>query len=251
MEYTVDALAKLSGVSARTIRYYDQIGLLPPARVSSSGYRIYGLDQVDRLQQILLYREMGLELNAIGHVLADPGFDVATALREHLRGLKEKRGYIDRLIETVERTIESREEGKVMSDKEKFEGFKKSQIEENERKYGEEIRAKYGEKTVEESNRKYMNMSQAQYDQMNRESGELAARLKEAVEAGIDPASAAGREIFELHKAWLSHTWTSYSAEAHKGVAQMYIDDERFTAYYDKETPGCAKFLRDAVCAHA
>ncbi len=251
MEYTVQKLARLAGVSARTLRFYDEIGLLKPARISASGYRVYGGREVDALQQILFYRELGLELSAIGEVLGSPAFDRIAALRAHLAALEEKRAQVDRLIDTVKKTIESQEGGNPMQDKEKFEGFKQELVAENERKYGKEVREKYGNDTVDRSNTKMMNMTKEQYDAMQALAADILAKLAKAVTGGAAPDGEAGREVALLHKGWLAHTWPEYNKDAHKGLAQMYVDDARFTAYYDTEVPGCAAFLRDAVCAWA
>ena len=251
MEYTVDQLSRLSGASARTLRYYDQVGLLKPARVRSSGYRIYGRAEVDRLQQILLYREMGMALSDIRQVLDAPDFDVKQALRTHLAMLESRRAAISQLISTVRNTLNSQEEGKTMDDHQKFEGFKRQLVEDNERQYGEEARERYGEAAVDESNRKLLNMTKAQYDAMQQAATELQARLERAVQDGLDPTGDEGAALCALHKAWLSYTWPQYTPEAHKGLAQMYVDDERFTAHYDQKLAGCAAFLRDAVNAHA
>ncbi|MEA4896688.1 MerR family transcriptional regulator [Bacillota bacterium Meth-B3] len=251
MEYTVDQLSRLSGISARTLRYYDQIGLLKPARVRSSGYRIYGSDEVNRLQQILLYREMDMALSDIRQVLDAPDFDVAHALRAHLTALELRRARIERLISTVKNTLNSQEEGKAMDDHQKFEGFKRQLVEDNELRHGREARERYGEAAVDESNRKLMNMTKAQYDAMQQAATELQARLERAVQDGLDPTGDEGGALCALHKAWLSYTWPQYTAEAHKGLTQMYVCDERFTAHYDQKVAGCAAFLHDAVHAHA
>ncbi|WP_010284748.1 MerR family transcriptional regulator [Bacillus timonensis] len=246
MEYTVQRLAKLAGVSARTLRYYDEIGILKPARVNSSGYRIYGQDEVNRLQQILFYRELGVNLTDIKQIITNPAFDEFRALQEHREQLLDKRKQIDLLIANVEKTIAQKEGRMSMSDQEKFEGFKKKAIEENERKYGKEIREKYGEETVNQSNEKFMNMSKEAHDAATRLGEELMETLRDAMKAG-DPAGELAQKAADMHKQWLMYYWPSYSKEAHAGVAQMYVDDERFTAYYDKEQPGTAKFLRDAI----
>lgn len=251
MEYTVQGLAKLAGISARTIRHYDQIGLLRPQRISSSGYRIYGAAQVDRLQMILLYRELEMELGEIRRVLDDPRHDADRALEQHLRQMRERQARLGAIIDTIEQTIQSNKEGIPMSDAKKFEGFKKQLVDENEQKYGAEIREKYGEQTVDESNRKMMNLTQEQYAQMQQTSEQLQSLLEQAVKDGASPEGEIGGRLTQLHKQWLSYTWPHYSAEAHKGLTQMYIDDPRFTAYYDKTTSGCAAFLRDAVAHHA
>ena len=152
MEYTVKALAELSGVTARTLRWYDQKGLLKPLRVSDAGYRIYGPEQVDRLQLILFYRALGLELSAIRSILDDPGFDRLAALQSHLAELVGRREQLEKLILTVRKTIEEAKGGTAMSDQEKFEAFKRRTVEANERAYGAEIRAQYGDTEVDRAN---------------------------------------------------------------------------------------------------
>lgn len=119
-------------------------------------------------------------------------------------------------------------------------------IEENERKYGKEIREKYGDEQVDKSNQIFKNMTKEQYEEVENLNKELMETLKMAMLKG-DPAGELAQKAADLHRQWLSFYWGSYSKEAHAGVAQMYVDDERFTAYYDKEQPGTAKFLRDAV----
>ena len=249
MEYTVLKLSKLAGISTRTLRYYDEIGLLSPMKITASGYRVYGEKEVDALQQILYYRELDLCLTDIKAILAAPSFDRLAALNGHLAELNKRRKRLDRLIQSVEKTI-LHEKGKTaMSDKEKFDAFKKDLIRENEEKYGAEIRQKYGDKQVEESNAKMMNLTQEQYDAMQKLAAEIVSGLEQAVLQKADPAGEAGKRLAQMHKEWLTYTWKEYSKEAHMGLAQMYVDDERFTAYYDSRVKGCAAFLRDAVAA--
>jgi DNA-binding transcriptional MerR regulator len=246
VEYTVQKLAKLAGVSTRTLRYYDEIGILKPARINSSGYRIYGQNEVDRLQQILFYRELGVNLTDIKQIMTNPAFDESKALKEHREQLLDKRKQIDLLIANVDKTIAQKEGRGIMSDQEKFEGFKKKALEENEKKYGNEIREKYGDETVKQSNEKFMNMSKEDHEAVTRLSEELMETLSDAMKTG-DPAGELGQKAAELHKQWIMYFWPQYSKEAHAGLAQMYVDDERFTAYYDKQQPGTAEFLRDAI----
>ncbi|MCS0669920.1 MerR family transcriptional regulator [Cytobacillus firmus] len=246
MEYTVQKLAQLAGVSSRTLRYYDEIGILKPARTNSSGYRIYGQQEVDRLQQILFYRELGISLDQIKEIITGPAFDAADALKEHREKLLEKRKQLDLLITNVEKTIASAEGRTTMSDKEKFEGFKKKMIEDNEEQYGKEIREKYGDETVEKSNAKLMNMTQEEHEAVTKLAEEVNTALAEAMQTG-DPAGELAQKAADLHKQWITFYWSEYSKEAHAGLAEMYVADERFKAYYDKIRPGAAEFLRDAI----
>ncbi len=247
MEYTIQKLANIAGVSTRTLRYYDEIGLLCPKRINSSSYRIYGQSEVDALQQILFFRELGFELSEIKSILANPSFNKVSAMKEHLEKLKLQEDRIKLLIKNVENTISHEEGGKNMSDKDKFIGFKKELVENNEEKYGKEIREKYGDDTVDESNRKMLNLSKEDYDKMQNMAIEINTLLEQAVTDGKSPTDDIGKDIALLHKEWLSFTWPTYSTAAHIGLANMYVDDERFKTYYDKNVSGCAEFLRDCI----
>ena len=246
MEYTINKLAKLAGISTRTLRYYDELGLLSPARVSSNGYRIYGQKEIDRLQQILFYRELGVSLEEIRNILASKDFDGLTALESHLSALLARREQLDLLVANVRKTIKTMKGEIKMSDQEKFEGFLQKLVDDNEQQYGEEIREKYGEESVSRSNAKVLNMSTEQYMELEKLTADLNETLKAAYEQG-DPAGELARRACELHKRWLCFYWSDYSKEAHRGITQMYVEDPRFRAYYDKIAPGCAVFLRDAV----
>jgi DNA-binding transcriptional MerR regulator len=246
MEYTVHELADLAGVSSRTLRYYDGLGILKPARISPSGYRMYGSREVDRLQQILFYRELGLDLESIGKIISSPGFDSVKALGEHHKRLLEKRTQLDLLIRNVEKTLAAAEGRSEMKDTEKFEGFKRKLVEENESKYGIEVREKYGDAAADDSNRKLMGLTPDQFKEAEDLAGEISRTLEEALKTG-DPAGPLAQKAADLHRRWLSFFWTGYSKEAHAGLAQTYVDDERFTAYYDAKQPWTAVFLRDAI----
>lgn len=250
MEYTIQKLAHLAGISTRTLRYYDQIGLLSPARTNEAGYRIYGAKEVDVLQQILFYKEMGLELARIKEAIQDAEFDSLAALHSHLEKLIEKRRQIDLLIENVKKTI-GKEEGKnKMSDQEKFEGFKKELVEKNEQKYGKEVREKYGDEVVDQSNANMMGLTEEQYTHMQKLGEKINLLLEEAVKNHEYVEDEIGERVALLHKEWLGYTWQTYSTQAHRGLVQMYVLDERFKAYYDKNVEGCAEFLKQAVEYH-
>ena len=247
MEYTVQKLGQLAGISTRTLRYYDEIGLLKPARINSSGYRIYGQWEVHILQQILFYRELDVSLEDIKCIITDKNFDRAQALREHKEKLLDKRAQLDVLIANVEKSIAMTEGRMNMTDQEKFEGFKQKMIDENEKKYGEEIREKYGKEAVNKSNAKLMNMTQAEYEAVTNLQQEFIETLKQAFTTTSDPANDLAQKAADLHRQWLSFYWNRYSKEAHAGLAQMYMDDERFKANYEKIQPGLTEFLRDVI----
>lgn len=246
-EYSIKKLSELAGVSARTLRYYDSINLLKPLYISESGYRYYGERELELLQQILFYKERGFELQTIASILYRKDFDILAALKEHLEELEKQQERTAMLIAAVKKTMEAMKGERKMSDKERFEAFKNQILSENEKQYGKEIREKYGEKEAEAFNCKIMNMTEADYKHFEELEQEILDKLKQAVLKDAEPESETGKEIFELHKDWISMTWKRYDRKAHKGVAEMYTADERFTAYYDKEISGCAEFLKNAV----
>ncbi|GIO23511.1 MerR family transcriptional regulator [Oceanobacillus sp. J11TS1] len=251
MKYTIKQVADMSGISTRTLRYYDQIGLLNPVAHSSSGYRLYGDEELNRLQQILLYRSLGMRLEQIQSILDDPAFNVLTALEEHQQKLKEEREKIDQLLGTVEKTIRHTKGEITMTAEEKFEGFKKERLDENEKLYGKEIREKYGKETVDESNQKWMNLSEADFQEMQRVEEALFMKLEQLADAN-DLDAPEAKEVYELHKKWLMYSWPTYSAEAHQGLAEMYVSDERFAKYYnDRAGREIVTLLRDAIVKYA
>lgn len=251
MEYSIQELSRLSGVTTRTLRWYDQIGLLKPSRVAESGYRYYGGAEVDRLQDILYYRALGVELARIKECLDDPSFDRLAALRNHLAALEAERERLEQLIRSVKDTIGAEERNEIMNDEQKFEAFKQRAVAHNEKVYGAEIRSKYGDQEVDEANAAVMNLTQAQYQEWTDLGREIQDRLEAAIQTGVSPESEEGKEICALHRWWLTITGNRYDPAKHRGIAELYVMDERFTAYYDKQVPGCARFLRDAVVCWA
>ena len=246
MEYTIQKLGELAGISTRTLRYYDEIDLLKPARINSSGYRIYGEKEVDTLQQILFYRELNIKLDDIKEILTSTDFDKEKSLQSHLENLLDKRNQLDKLINNVEKTILNSKGVVIMSDTEKFEGLKQKMVEENEQKHGAEIRNKFGDSDINKSNKKLKGMTEVEYKEITNLTEAVMEALKKAFKTG-DPASELAQNAADLHRQFLSFYWDSYSKEAHANITQMYVDDEKFTAYYDKDQPGLAIFLRDAV----
>lgn len=246
IEYTIDKFSKLSNVSSRTLRYYDEIGLLKPKRVNSSGYRIYGKREVDLLQQILFYKSLDFELSEIKTIITNEDFDILNALNNHLFKLEEKKNQINTLINNVNTTIKSYKGELTMSDKEKFMGFKESKIKENEAKYGNEIREKYGNKRIDEENKKFMNLSKEEYNKIEGLSKQINDQLIVATSIN-DPKSNESKQLAYLHQEWIKCCWTKYSKEAHLGLVNMYLEDERFTKYYELIVKGGALVLKEAV----
>lgn len=248
MEYRISQLAKLSGVSTRTLRYYDEIELLNPNHINSSGYRIYNQTEVDLLQQILFYRELDMSLEEIKQIIHGENFDVERALEHHHIQLIHEKKRLEQLIQTVEKSIQAYKGEYKMTDKEKFEALKKDQLRQNEEQYGNEIRQKYGEKVVEQSNEKFAGMTKRNYQSIEQLTEELNNKLAEATKEGR-PESETGQEVAALHQQWIQHSWPAdyYTEENHYNLSLMYIEDERFKAYYENIAPGAAEFLNKAL----
>src|SRR5699024_6435122 len=206
MEYSIQELSRLSGVTTRTLRWYDQIGLLKPSRVAESGYRYYGRAEVDRLQDILYYRALGVELARIKECLDDPSFERLAALRNHLAALEAERERREKLIRSVKDTIGAEERNEIMSDEQKLEAFKRRTGAQTEEVYGEEIADEDDDQEVDEANAAVMGLTQAQYQEWTDLGREIQERLEAAVQAGLSPEGQEGKEITALHRRWLTIT---------------------------------------------
>ncbi|MGG5318674.1 MerR family transcriptional regulator [Enterococcus sp. AZ072] len=251
MIYTVKQLADLSGVSPRTLRYYDEINLLKPAEVNLAGYRLYKQTEVDRLQQILVYRSMGLPLKEIRQILDQPEFKIETALHKQQTQLLKRRQEIDELLLLVDQTLAHYKGEQKMTNEEKFELFKQQSWQENEEQYGEELLEKYGEDVVKKAAKKWSAMSQTDFQTKEETEQELLRKLKKYGQQPELPSDLA-KQVFLLHKKWLQYSWQEYSSQAHRGVAEMYILDERFTEYYEiRVGKNAANWLRDIIKFYA
>lgn len=247
MEYSIQELSRMAGISTRTLRYYDETGLLKPARVTQAGYRYYGTPEVDRLQQILYYRERGFQLHTIQKILQDRDFDKLRAMEDHLMALKQRQEETAALIRTVEQTIRHMKGECNMADREKFKALKKSLVHGNEIKFGPEARAKYGDAQVDAANQSMLGLSEEAFARWQALEQQILSALEQAVESGLAADSDMAKEIAELHREWLQFTLPGYTPAKHRGIAALYVTDERFRQYYDRHILGCAQWLSDAV----
>lgn len=249
--YTVKELADLSGVSVRTLHYYDEIGLLVPDR-DRSGYRVYGQEQVAKLQSILAMRACALPLNEIKVLLSSADFDGKRALMAHLQRLQAQRNDIDEAMRRTRNALSLMKGMETMNDAEKFEELKKQSIETFEATYGEEARELYGNEAIDGANEKFLAMSEDAWNAKELLEKTIIAQIKVA-KATKDPTSTAAQELAEMHAAWIQMHWAdgTYSVEAHKALAQGYLADDRFMAYYDSAAGERAtEFLVKALLAN-
>ncbi len=240
--YTVKQLSDLAGVSVRTLHYYDEIGLLTPCQVGANGYRYYREDELLRLQQILFYREVGLELAQIKDILDSPNFDLLTALRSHRAVLQSKVGRLQSLVSTVDETI-SHLEGKVtMSKKRLFEAFSP----EKQKEYERSARLQYGPKIVNESIKLWDSYTQSQRDAILAESGQIYNDLADALEAGTPPSSA---EVQTLVERWHNNLKNFYepTLEILRGLGETYNTHPGFIETFQKFHDGLPDYLNEAI----
>lgn len=232
MAYQIKQLAALAGVSIRTLRYYDEIGLLKPAYVGENGYRYYETAQVDRLQQICLYRTLQVPLTTIKQLLRQTPQEVVTSLNAQYQQLLQERQHLDQLLQLMQTTIHN-QEGISMTDDTKFEAFKAAKLAANEQRYGDELRTNYDAATLQAANQQFAGLSAADYQQMQVTEQQLMTELKAAL-ALTTVAPTTGQAIVALHRQWLSFMWPKYNAVMHRGLATMYLNDDRFQNYYDQ-----------------
>jgi MerR family transcriptional regulator, thiopeptide resistance regulator len=238
MEWSIQEIARLVGTTSRTLRHYDDIGLLTPSRIGSNGYRYYDQAALVRLQRILLLRELGLGLPAIAEVLEGQR-DTSKALMMHLKWLRQEQQRLARQIASVETTIRKMEGGEQLMAEEILDGFDNSQ-------YEEEVVRRWGRDAYDNSNRKWAALSQEQQRDMMSEQEHVTRALAEASVRGDDVASDEVQKLVRRHFAWVSFFWTP-NREAYINLGEMYVADPRFTATYDKYAKGAAAFIRDAM----
>jgi len=243
--YSVRQLADLAGVSVRTLHYYDQIGLLEPSRRSPAGYRVYERADLLRLQQILFYRELAIPLSQIQTILDRPGFDPLEALENHQRMLQQRRERLERLIETVDKTIQQlMEEDMTLTDEELYEGFTEEQRE----RYPREARQLYGEELVEESEQRVRRMSKEQWKALKDEGEAVNRELARLMER--PPEDPQVQASIARHYAMIENFYP-VSAEMYRGLGQLYVENPEFRAYYDKYRPGLAGFMQAAMAYYS
>lgn len=235
----VKEVADLVGISVRTLHHYDEIGLLTPEDTTESGYRVYSDENLETLQQILFFKELGFPLKKIKEIIHSPQFDRQEALEMHHKMLLEKRSKLDKMIGTIEKTIQYSKGEIHMSNKEKFEGFDFSH-----NPYEQEAREKWGDQVVDEANEKAKNMTKFDQEKFN----EIYRNL--AIIRHLSPDSKEAQAGIKEWYVYLNKLG-SYSLDAFKGLGQMYVDDKRFTKNIDQFGEGLAKFMCDAMAVYA
>lgn len=243
MQYTVKKVADMAGISVRTLHFYDEIGLLQPAFSKANGYRYYTEIELIKLQQILFFRELEFGLEQIKEMMASPEFDSDKALEEQRDLLRIKRDRLDSLLNTLDETIESRKGGDDMSDNQRLSNFSKIQMEE----YKEEAKKRWGNTEAwKQSQERTKNFTKADYDRLAKEGHKWTQKLADMRDKGFTLDSPEIQKMIAQHYNAL-RTFYEPNLEMYKGLGQMYVDDKRFAAYYDKHGEGLAIFMRDAM----
>jgi DNA-binding transcriptional MerR regulator len=247
MAWSIAEVARMARTTSRTLRHYHQIGLLEPAWIGANGYRYYEREQLLRLQQILLLRELDVDLDTIGGILAGQR-DPADALRAHQRRIAREQQRLERLQRTLGRTLAHIERGHPMPVEAYFDAFGEKQ-----REHERELIERLGDAArphIEESRRNVGDWSTVDFAAANDAFRDILARLAGLRSRGLSPDSAEVQVVIGEHRAWLTRFWTPEPA-AYAGLGEMYATDDRFRVQIDAVAPGLASFLRDAMAVHA
>lgn len=238
MTYTVHQLSKLAGVSIRTLHYYDDIGLLRPSFVRSNGYRVYEEKEVIKLQQILLFRELEFPLGQIKEMINAKKFDVNTALRDQRKMLEMKKERINKLLRVVDTQLKG---GEHMTNKNTFGAFADTQMEE----FKDEARKRWGNTAAyKQSVERTKYWTKEDYRRIAEEGTKFTEALAKLMDRGV--ADEKVQQMIAKHYEGIK-VFYDCSIEMYRNLGAMYVDDARFSAYYDKFRPGMAVFMKNAI----
>lgn len=235
----VSEVAKLTGVTVRTLHYYDQIGLLKPSKVTDAGYRLYSEADLEILQQILFFRELDFPLSDIQDILSNPAFDREAALQNHRALLLQKRSRIDNLISLVDQTLKGETD---MS----FKQFDASEFENSKQKYAEEAKKRWGSTDAyAQYEQKTKDYDDPQWKLLNGEGAEIMRQFGEI--RHLDPASSEAQALVKKWQDFITANFYTCTKPILSCLGQMYIDDERFTRNIDRNGEGTALFMATAI----
>lgn len=244
----VGEVAKLVGVSVRTLHHYDAIGLLSPQDRSPAGYRLYGRSELERLQQVLAYRELGFELDAIAQLLDDAEADPTEHLRRQEALLNARLERLFTMRKQVRRQMEARKMGINLSPKEMFELFG----DEDPSKYAEEAEQRWGgTDAYAQSQKRVSTYTKADWQRVQAETAAVESRLIELLQAGVPSTDERAKAAAEAHRQQISSSYYDCTYEIHRGLADMYEADPRFGKYYEDRAPGLAAYVAGAIRANA
>ncbi len=248
MSFTVGAVSRLAGVTVRTLHHYDAIGLLKASGRSDAGYRRYADADLDRLQRILFYRELGFGLDQIKDVMTDGGADATGHLRRQHAMLLDRIGRLKRMATAVEKAMEARTMGIRLTPEERFEVFGDHDPD----AYAAEVEERWGgSEPYRESQRRVAGYTKADWQRIKAQGQAAIELVVGAMNAGRPADSSEAMDGAEAHRRQINDAFYDLSYEMHVGLAEMYLADPRFTATYEKIAPGLAQYLHDAIKANA
>lgn len=245
-KHSVKKVSELSGVSIRALHHYDSIGLLVPAERSEKNYRHYDEQDLLRLQQILFHRELGFTLEQTRKILDDPDFDYVEALRVHRKDLIKKHARMERLIQTLEKTLESieGEQKMTLKNEDLYKGFDQETID----RWNREVDEKYDPEVVAESRRNVGKMSKDRFKDIQEQGDLITASIAALMDRAADDPEV--QKQIERHHAWIENFYVC-PAEMYKGLGQLYVENPEFTAFYEKFKPGLAAYMAEAMTVFA
>ena len=248
MSYSVGKVANLAGVTIKTLHYYDKIRLLSPGGRSEAGYRIYEEADLQRLQQILFYRELGLALEEIAIILDDPRTDAVGHLVRQRRLLTERIERLHKMVAAIDHEMEAREMDIKLTPEERLEVFGDFEPENHQ----EEVKQRWGNtEPYRQSRRRVASYTKEDWMRFKAEQEEVEKNLAAAFESGAAPESEQAMDAVEAHRQHINRWFYDCSHEIHCGLGEMYVSDDRFRAHYDGRSPGLSEFIRDASYANS
>lgn len=248
MDKTIGEVSALAGVSIRTLRHYDELGLVVPGMRSEAGYRLYTRSDIERLQHVLFYRELGLPLSTIRSVMDEPGFERASVLLEQRALLGEKVCRLETMIAAIDRTLAAQERGYEMTDEEMLEVFGDF----DPARHEDEVRDRWGDTDAyRESARRTARYTKAHWQRVKDEGEAILNRMVELFDGGVAPTEVEAMDVAEEARLQIDREFYPCSREMHVNLGEMYITDPRFTAYYDTHRDGLASWFRDAIVANS
>ncbi len=244
----VGEVAALAGVTVRTLHHYDRIGLLSPSGRTAAGYRRYSAADLDRLHQVLLYRELGFPLEEVATLLDDPSADPAEHLRRQHRLLQDRLERTRAMVAAVEKEMEAMDMGISLTPEERFELFGDWLPEE----YEQEAEERWGDTEAwSQSQARTRSYTKDDWVRVKAEGEDVEARMAAALQGGVAPDSPQAMDLAEEARQQISRNFYDCSPEMHAGIGRMYVEDERFTAHYERRAPGLAQWVSTAVQANA
>ena len=244
----VGEVAALAGVTVRTLHHYDRIGLLSPSGRSAAGYRQYAPADLDRLHAVLLYRELGFPLEEVATLLDDPSADPAAHLRRQHALLRNRVERTSAMVAAVEKEMEARAMGISLTPEERFEVFG----EHDPAQYEAEVSERWGEtEAYAQSERRTAAYTKEDWLRIKAEGEDVEVRFAEALRSGVPADSSSAMDLAEAHRQQIIRNFYDCPPKMHADLGRMYVEDERFTAHYDRRAPGLARYVSDAVQANA